>query len=168
MVTASPLKQSVSRTPVKGAVKPGTTPAASRAKKDAPSAFKAPKVPTATAKQPASEAVAEEAPHAQEVNTSEADSHTADATVEEPVHTDAEVVSEDQHHEEVVDHAQESSHDTTSESVEFTTPVESEAPPNVQVGGANDDIEAMVNLLESVNISKPRPQSIVSIPDEEI
>lgn len=29
-----------------------------------------------------------------------------------------------------------------------------------------DDIEDMVNLLESVSISKPRPQSIASIPDE--
>ena len=34
--------------------------------------------------------------------------------------------------------------------------------------GASNDIEDIVNLLESVSVSVPRPQSIASIPDEEI
>ena len=33
---------------------------------------------------------------------------------------------------------------------------------------APNDIEDIVNLLESVSVSVPRPQSIASIPDEEI
>ncbi|KAI9567313.1 hypothetical protein HD554DRAFT_2173429 [Boletus coccyginus] len=38
----------------------------------------------------------------------------------------------------------------------------------VELTAPGNDIEDIVNLLEGVSLSKPRPQSIVSIPDEEI
>ena len=37
----------------------------------------------------------------------------------------------------------------------------------VEHGATGNDIEDIVNLLEGASLSKPRPQSIVSIPDEE-
>jgi len=38
----------------------------------------------------------------------------------------------------------------------------------VELTAPGNDIEDIVNLLEGASLSKPRPQSIVSIPDEEI